>query len=41
MAVRRGPDKPGTGRKVHPTKAAYHTGRSTLNLIDRLRSMGP
>jgi mannobiose 2-epimerase len=35
------PTKPGTGWKVHPTKAAYHTGRSMLNVIDRLRSMDP
>ncbi len=35
------PVNPGTGWKVHPTKAAYHTGRSMLNVVDRLRSMQP
>ncbi len=35
------PIHPGTGWKVHPTKAAYHTGRSMLNVVDRLRSMEP
>ena len=35
------PIKPGNGWKVHPSKAAYHTGRSMLNVIDRLRSMEP
>lgn len=35
------PINPGTGWKVHPTKAAYHTGRAMLNVVDRLRSMRP
>ena len=35
------PVKPGTGWKVHPTKAAYHSGRSMLNVVDRLRTMDP
>lgn len=33
------PINPGTGWKVHPTKATYHSGRSMLNVADRLRTM--
>jgi mannobiose 2-epimerase len=35
------PINPGTGWKVHPTKAAYHSGRAMLNVVDRLRAMHP
>lgn len=33
------PVKPSTGWKIHPTKAAYHTGRAMLLVVDRLRRL--